>query len=215
MARTGPQLGALLAASESARNVARQQHVVTILRDLLVRVRRTPERLLHPLRRKKAIEALRARRRPAKVLAVCHGNICRSPVAAALLARELEALGVEVQSAGFIGFNRPAPAEAVAAAERHAVNLADHRSRLLTNDLARGADLIVVMDASQRRLVCERFGRFPRDIVLLGDLDPAPVEARTVRDPIDQSRDVFDKTYDRIARCVRELANALRSSREA
>lgn len=215
MARTGPQLGALLAACEFARNVARQQHVVTILRDLLVRVRRTPERLLHPLRRKKAIEALRARRRPAKVLAVCHGNICRSPVAAALLARELEALGVEVQSAGFIGFNRPAPAEAVAAAERHAVNLADHRSRLLTNDLARGADLIVVMDAGQRRLVCERFGRFPRDIVLLGDLDPAPVEARTVRDPIDQSRDVFDKTYDRIARCVRELANALRSSREA
>jgi protein-tyrosine phosphatase len=215
MARTGPQLGALLAACESARNVARQQHVVTILRDLLVRVRRTPERLLHPLRRKKAIEALRARRRPAKVLAVCHGNICRSPVAAALLARELEALGVEVQSAGFIGFNRPAPAEAVAAAERHAVNLADHRSRLLTNDLARGADLIVVMDAGQRRLVCERFGRFPRDIVLLGDLDPAPVEARTVRDPIDQSRDVFDKTYDRIARCVRELANALRSSPEA
>lgn len=215
MARTGPQLGALLAACESARNVARQQHVVTILRDLLVRVRRTPERLLHPLRRKKAIEALRARRRPAKVLAVCHGNICRSPVAAALLARELEALGVEVQSAGFIGFNRPAPAEAVAAAERHAVNLSDHRSRLLTNDLARGADLIVVMDAGQRRLVCERFGRFPRDIVLLGDLDPAPVEARTVRDPIDQSRDVFDKTYDRIARCVRELANALRSSPEA
>ena len=188
---------------------------MTILHDLLVRVRRTPERLLHPLRRKKAIEALRARRRPAKVLTVCHGNICRSPVAAALLARELEPLGVEVQSAGFIGFNRPAPAEAVAAAERHAVNLAGHRSRLLTNDLARGADLIVVMDAGQRRLVCERFGRFPRDIVLLGDLDPAPVEARTVRDPIDQSRDVFDRTYDRIARCVRELANALRASREA
>ena len=188
---------------------------MTFLRNLLVRVRRTPERLLHPLRRRKALEALRSRRRPAKVLAVCHGNICRSPVAAALLGRELAALGVEVQSAGFIGFNRPAPAEAVAAAERHAVNLADHRSRLLTNDLARTADLIVVMDAGQRRLVCERFGRFPRDIVLLGDLDPAPVEARTVRDPIDQSRDVFDRTYDRIARCVRELANALRSSPEA
>jgi len=188
---------------------------MTSLRNLLVRVRRTPERLLHPLRRRKALEALRARRRPAKVLAVCHGNICRSPVAAALLARELGALSIEVQSAGFIGFNRPAPAEAVAAAERHAVNLAEHRSRLLTNDLARGADLIVVMDADQRRLVCERYGRWPSDVLLLGDLDPGPVETRTVRDPIDQSRHVFDQTYDRIARCVRELANALRSSPEA
>jgi protein-tyrosine phosphatase len=187
---------------------------MTFLRNLLVRVRRTPERLLHPLRRRKALDALRARPRPAKVLALCHGNICRSPVAAALLAREVAPLGIDVQSAGFIGFNRPAPPDAVAAAECHAVNLADHRSRLLTNDLARAADLIVVMDAEQRRLVCERFGRWPRDVVLLGDLDPAPVEARTVRDPIDQSRQVFDQTYERIARCVRELANALRASRE-
>src|SRR6267378_4793850 len=83
--------------------------------DLLLRVRRTPERLLHPLRRRKALEALRARPRPKTLLAVCHGNICRSPIAAALLGRELEPLGIEVESAGFIGFNRPPPAEAVAA----------------------------------------------------------------------------------------------------
>src|SRR2546421_12242479 len=89
---------------------------MTFLRNLLVRVRRTPERLLHPLRRRKAVDALRQRRRPTTVLAVCHGNICRSPVAAALLARELAPLGIDVQSAGFIGCNRPAPAEAVVAA---------------------------------------------------------------------------------------------------
>jgi low molecular weight protein-tyrosine phosphatase len=182
------------------------------LRELLGRIRRTPERIIHPLRRRKALDAVRARRGPAKVLAVCHGNICRSPVAAALLARELAARGIEVQSAGFIGFNRPAPADAVAAAERHAVNLADHRSRLITADLVRRADLIVVMDAGQRRLVCERFGRDVRDVMLLGDFDPGPVETRTIRDPLDQSRDVYEQTYARIARCVRALAQALPSA---
>ena len=177
--------------------------------DLLMRVRRTPERLLHPFRRRKALEALRGRARPRTLLVVCYGNICRSPMAAALLDRDLRPLGIEVQSAGFIGFNRPAPAEAVDAAKRHAVNLSDHRSRPVTADVVRTADLIVVMDASQRRQICERFGRRPRDVVVLGDFDPAPVEARTIRDPVDQNRDVFDQVYERIARCVREFGSVL------
>src|SRR5882762_10170494 len=112
--------------------------------DLLMRVRRTPERLLHPFRRRKALEALRGRARPRTLLVVCYGNICRSPMAAALLDRDLRPLGIDVQSAGFIGFNRP-----------------------------------------------------------------APVEARTIRDPVDQNRDVFDQVYERIARCVREFGSVL------
>lgn len=178
----------------------------------LSRIRRTPERLLHPLRRRKALDALRARARPARVLAVCHGNICRSPIAAALLARELEPLGIDVQSAGFVGFNRPAPAEAVAAAQRYTVNLAEHRSRLLTAELVRSADLIVVMDPSQRRLLYERYGRLPAAVFILGDFDPGPVQTRTIRDPVEQNRDVFEQVYERIGRCVRELGAKLRTA---
>jgi protein-tyrosine phosphatase len=183
------------------------------MRDLLRRVRRTPERLLHPLRRRKLVEALRTRTRPKTVLVVCHGNICRSPVAAALLARELARDGVTVESGGFAGFNRPAPPVAVAAAERHGLNLADHRSRLLTADLVRGADLIVVMDETQQRLICERYGRRPADVLILGDLDPAAVETRTIHDPVNDGREVFDWVYERIARCVRELAIILNTPR--
>src|SRR6267142_6184317 len=124
-------LGVFLAAPAEGRVcrvVAREPQVLArsnslreqrVMRDLLRRLRRTPERLLHPLQRRKLLEALRTRGRPKTVLVVCHGNICRSPVAAALLARELASLDVEVQSAGFIGFDRPPPAEAVAAAQRH------------------------------------------------------------------------------------------------
>ncbi|HZE93835.1 MAG TPA: hypothetical protein VEZ49_03935 [Gemmatimonadales bacterium] len=179
------------------------------MRDLLSRVRRTPERLLHSLRRRKALDALRSRPRPRTVLAVCHGNICRSPVAAALLSRELTALGVDVESAGFIGPNRPPPPAAIAAAARHGVDLSEHRSRLLTADLVRAADLIIVMDPAQQRVVCDRFGLRPRDVIVLGDVDPAPVEARTIRDPVNECVAVFEQTYERIARCVRELTSVL------
>ena len=179
--------------------------------DLLLRVRRSPERWLHPLRRRKALEILRARPRPKNLLVMCHGNICRSPLAAALLRRELAPLGITVQSAGFIGFNRPAPAEAVTAAERHSVDLSTHRSCLVTAAVIRTTDLILVMDPAQRRLVCERFGRVPSDVMILGDLDSAPVDARTIRDPVDQKGEVFDRVYERIARCVREFVAVVSS----
>ena len=126
------------------------------------------------------------------------------------LRRELMPFGIDVQSAGFIGFNRPAPAEAMAAARAHGVDLANHRSRIATAEMVRAADLIVAMEPAQRRLVCERYGRQPRDVIVLGDFDPAPVETRMIRDPVNESREVFDQVYDRIARCVRELVSTLR-----
>lgn len=182
------------------------------MRDLLRSVRRTPERLLHPLRRRRSLEALRARECPKTVLVVCHGNICRSPMAAALLARELAPHDITVQSGGFLGFNRPVHPDALAAAARHGLDLTGHRSRLVTADLVRAADLVVVMDTEQQRWICERFGRRPADILVLGDLDPVPVETRTIHDPVNDGREVFEQVYERIARCVQELVTILTPS---
>jgi protein-tyrosine-phosphatase len=175
---------------------------------MVTRLLAAPTRWLHPLRRRSAREALRARA-PRSILVVCHGNICRSPFAAALLEQALGPVGIGVHSAGFLGPGRPSPHEAVAVAARRSVDLSRHRSRLLTADLVGSADLIVVMDAAQRRQVCDRFGRAPRDVILLGDLDPAPIETRPIRDPVDQGAEVFEASYARIERCAGELAQTL------
>lgn len=182
------------------------------MHDLLLRVRHTPGRVLHMLRRCKTRELLRGRRRPDTLLVVCHGNLCRSPFAAALLRQALGPLGVRVDSAGFVRPSRPAPPEALAAAARRGVDLANHLSRLLTADVARAADLIVVMDPVQQRTVRERFGCAARNIIVLADLDPAPPEGpdvRTIRDPIAQGPDVFETSYARIERCVAGVVSAL------
>jgi len=92
---------------------------------------------------------------------------------------------------------------------RHNVDLTAHRSRLLTTSVVRAADLIVVVDQAQRRLLCERFGRSPGDVVVLGDFDPEPVESRTIRDPVNEGLEVFAEVYERIARCAYYFATAL------
>lgn len=168
-----------------------------------------PERLLHARRRRRALDALRRRPVPAMVLVVCHGNICRSPFAAALLARDVAAADVRVESAGFVGPDRACPREAVVVAARWGVDLSGHRSQLLTPDLARGADLIVVMDPAQGRAICDRFGMSSRAILPLGDLDPLPLATQVILDPVEQGPDVFAKSYQRIERCIGELVAVL------
>ncbi len=180
---------------------------------LVTRLRCAPERILHRWRRRRALAVLRRRPRPTALLVICHGNICRSPFAAALLARALP--GVRVESAGFMGPGRPPPPEAVTAAARYGVSLSVHRSQLLTAERARAADLIVVMDAAQRREIRYRFGRADRDVLVLGDLDPQPIRARAIRDPVSQPLHVFEESYARIERCARELQSALGDSRGA
>ena len=175
---------------------------------------RLADRLLHPFRRR-AARARVAARCPASVLVVCNGNIFRSPFAAALLARELGGSGsgdVAVESAGLLGPGRPAPREAVLAAKRHGIDLENHRSQLVTVALARAADLIVVMEPGQRRILCQRFGRAPGDVLLLGDFDPAAITSRAVDDPWEQGPAVCEAVYERIARCGAELAAALRGT---
>ncbi|HEY7192132.1 MAG TPA: hypothetical protein VH439_00150 [Gemmatimonadales bacterium] len=179
-----------------------------------------PERLLHPLRRRRALDRLRNGPPPRRVLVVCHGNICRSPYAAALLGYELTrpAHGtirrIRIESAGFLAWGRPCPPMAVEVAAALGVDLSNHLSTMLVPSGVSAADLIVVMDKLQASALRGLFGRAVRDVLILGDLDPERIETRTIRDPVEQPKEVFERCYSRINRCVRQLVQAVADSAE-
>jgi protein-tyrosine-phosphatase len=77
-----------------------------------------------------------------KILVLCHGNINRSPLCAAVLSR----LGHEVLSAGFVNPDTRASKKMRDEAARHGYNLESHRSQLCTIELCDWAEKIVVMD---------------------------------------------------------------------
>jgi protein-tyrosine phosphatase len=110
---------------------------------------------------------------------VCTGNICRSPMAAALLAAELRdrAVHATVHSAGTMAWRGPATDLAVVAMRERGIDLSAHRARPLTAALVEQADLVVGMtrdhigrvqalvpDARDRTFLPAELGRLGRSV---------------------------------------------------
>lgn len=186
-------------------------HRIPGVRSVPRALRHLPDRLLHPIRRRRALRAVSSIGPVRKIVVLCLGNINRSAYAAALLRARLTDDGAPVViSAGFIGPDRPSPPEAVAVARRRGVDLSRHRSQLVTPEIVRGADLVLVMNAGQRRAAIEDHG-FPRPerVVVLGDLDPLNASRREIRDPYDQTPLVYEASFGRIERCVGMLVGTI------
>ena len=90
-----------------------------------------------------------------RLLFVCLGNICRSPLAEAAFRREAARLGldVEIDSAGtgdwHIGY--PPDPRAAEVAGRNGVDISHLRARQVTDDDFRNFDHIVALDAKNLR----------------------------------------------------------------
>ncbi|SAK79283.1 protein tyrosine phosphatase [Caballeronia catudaia] len=85
-----------------------------------------------------------------RILVVCTGNICRSPMGAALLKRECGF--IDISSAGLHALNgRSADPLAVEVMAEQGIDIESHVARSLTREAAVSADLILVVEAAQKR----------------------------------------------------------------
>lgn len=87
-----------------------------------------------------------------KVLMVCLGNICRSPLAEGILKKHTleEGLDWEVDSAGTSGWHvgELPDHRSIATAKQHGIDITNQRSRQFTSSDLEYFDLILAMDTS-------------------------------------------------------------------
>jgi len=158
------------------------------------------------------LESLRALQPIESLVFVCQGNICRSPFAAELFVQLLPAPirpRFKVRSAGLWGEERAPPEEAIRVGYVRGIDLSAHRSRRLSWADLESVDLVVVMSGEQRRVVVKKFGWPAEAVLVLGDLDPEPIRARTITDPWSHSEAVFEESFARIHRTVEVLVREL------
>ncbi len=89
------------------------------------------------------------------IVVVCVGNICRSPMAAALLDEQLGTdSGITVSSAGvgaLVGF--PAAEHAVELMRERGIDISGHRARQLDTEIIKSTDLILVMESGHKAAI--------------------------------------------------------------
>lgn len=96
--------------------------------------------------------------RPARIVMVCTGNICRSPAMHYLAQREWGD-AAEVTSTGIfaeIGMDVPAPMRA--AAKRHGLDIPRHRPTQLNREILTQADLVLVATSRHAQWAEEEWG---------------------------------------------------------
>jgi protein-tyrosine-phosphatase len=154
---------------------------------------------------------------PRRVILVCTGNTCRSPLAEALLRQALSERGItdiEVTSAGTGAWEgAPASEGAYLVGLESGLDLSGHRARLLTGEVVASSDLILTMARHHRARVLE-LGAEQR-VHLLGDFAGRSGAAAEVADPFGADLEVYRQTRDDLAALTTVVAVRLAEERRS
>jgi protein-tyrosine phosphatase len=148
------------------------------------------------------------------ILFVCTANINRSFMAEVIFKGRLKKIGgkdVTVSSAGLIDM-KGQPADPIAAniLMERGFDETDHRSTLLTDDAVARADLIVVMEENQRRLVVKMYPETETKIRLLKSYTKGYSEADSdIKDPYHMSTYYYRLCFSEIYLAVEGMLKSL------
>lgn len=146
-----------------------------------------------------------------KLLFVCSGNTCRSPLAEGIAKQifpETVQQHIDVSSAGTSAVNGlPASDLAIEVARRNGIDLTPHRSRLLDKERIADADLIIALTRRHREII--------------GITDPAALVYTyilsdfcggvpgDINDPMGFGLEMYQTTFETIKECIEALSTHL------
>lgn len=142
------------------------------------------------------------------IIVVCVGNICRSPMAEAVLRNALSGQEeIIVESAGLGALvGHPASDYAVELMDERGIDISSHRAKQLTPELVSKADLILVMESGHRRVIDENDVTARGKVYRLGEWQDKDID-----DPYRQEKTAFIEALADIEKGVASWVERLRA----
>lgn len=135
-----------------------------------------------------------------RVLFVCTGNTCRSPMAEAIAVRMASERGltdITFVSAGTSAWDgAPASDGAMLVGMERGLDLSTHRAQMLSGDLVTTADLVLVMSPHHRDRAVVLGGEGKSH--LLTDFSSRSAQGRAVMDPFGGDLETYRQTFDEL-----------------
>ena len=139
-----------------------------------------------------------------RILALCIGNICRSPIAEALLKQQFPEKTIWSAGLGALVGN-PADPLTIDVAAAHGLDLSAHRAQQLDSLMCQTAELILVMEQGHKTQLEQQYPLMRGKVFRLGELGQFDIA-----DPYRQPKASFEVAYARIARGVADWAPRIR-----
>lgn len=153
---------------------------------------------------------------PVTIVNVCTANICRSPMASALLQHALAAQpeplrSIKVISAGVSAHPGETVSEnSVIALKKVGLNISSHRAQALTQRMLDEAALVLCMTESHRSMIQAQAKPAPKNLFLFREFMPPPHE-REIADPFGGPLRIYETARDEMVEAIPSLLEFIKT----
>lgn len=158
------------------------------------------------------------------IIFICKGNICRSAFAHYLAMKDLNIFqlngDLNIDSAGIEAINgNNSPSNAIQAAKNYDIDLADHRAKKITVEMAGSADMLIAMEPGQVSQIKKCYPDRFRNIFLLAEFERKWNKSYKgwnkyhIEDPYGGDNGKFIMCFERIKACLHGLMSNINANK--